>query len=88
MIKRETGSRTTHAIEPLTINRNARTGRGRRLGGSVPTGLHLHVHEHTCVYAYRYLLLPAGAKRDLLRSSVASLGFTYPPFHSPPGEPP
>lgn len=27
MIKRETGSRTTHAIEPLTINRNVRSGR-------------------------------------------------------------
>lgn len=27
MIKRETGSRTTHAIEPLTINRNVRTGK-------------------------------------------------------------
>lgn len=27
VIKQETGSRTTHAIEPLTINRNVRTGR-------------------------------------------------------------
>lgn len=27
MIKGETGSRTTHAIEPLTINRNVRSGR-------------------------------------------------------------
>lgn len=60
MIKRETGSRTTHAIEPLTINRNVQTckrqrkekARERERRSLVPTGLHLHTHEytHVCIH--------------------------------------
>lgn len=47
MIKRETGSRTTHAIEPLTINRNVRTGRSEAKDVVVRCTATFGVHLHT-----------------------------------------
>lgn len=68
MIKRETGSRTMHAIEPLTINRNVQEDvreereREREVLWYLRGYTYTRINMYTCVYTYRYLSLPEGTE--------------------------